>query len=58
VVYKHVLPISLHSALPLSLCFVFLNFYFRRSSYGRLVDSQDYSMAGNFNNPMYDPDDD
>uniref|UniRef100_A0A3Q2WRH5 Prostate androgen-regulated mucin-like protein 1 n=3 Tax=Haplochromini TaxID=319058 RepID=A0A3Q2WRH5_HAPBU len=27
----------------------------RRTNYGRLLDSQDYGMTGNFNNPMYDP---
>uniref|UniRef100_A0A3Q4I0P5 Prostate androgen-regulated mucin-like protein 1 n=1 Tax=Neolamprologus brichardi TaxID=32507 RepID=A0A3Q4I0P5_NEOBR len=26
-----------------------------RTNYGRLLDSQDYGMTGNFNNPMYDP---
>lgn len=52
--------VSCHSLyfVPLSPCnFLFSLFivHYRRTSYGPLLDSNDYGTLGNFSNPMYDP---
>uniref|UniRef100_A0A8C5GZM1 Uncharacterized protein n=1 Tax=Gouania willdenowi TaxID=441366 RepID=A0A8C5GZM1_GOUWI len=38
-----------------SLLTLTLSCLFRRTSYGPLLDSSDFSSVGNFSNPMYDP---